>query len=90
MKFFFMLLTLLSTSAWAEITTIEGEIVKIVPAQKEIYVEEDGVKHEFYFTEKTSFLNNAKFEDLKQGMTVKVVADKKGKRYDPQSVEIIK
>ncbi len=82
----------LSVSAFAAETTIEGKIVKVVPAKKEIYVEMDGKKHEFYFTPTTTFTKGteaAKFEDLQTGMTVKVVADKKGKRYDPKSVEIV-
>ncbi len=82
---------LAAATAFAAETTIEGKIVKVVPAKKEIYVEQDGKKHEFYFTPTTTFMKGAeaaKFEDLQTGMMVKVVADKKGKRYDPKSVEI--
>lgn len=81
-----------SLSAWAKPVEVTGKIVKVVPAKKEIYVEQDGKKHEFYFTETTTYTNSegstATYEDLKVGQTVTVKADKKGKRYDPKSVTI--
>ena len=88
--FFIGAALLMGAQVWAETTTVEGEIIQIVPGRKEIYVEQDGLKHEFYFTDKTSFLNNTKFEDLKKGMTVKVVVNKAGERHHPQTVEIVK
>lgn len=71
---------------------IEGEIVKVVPAEREIYVESGGKKHEYYFNPATKVFRGDKeaaYEDLKKGMKVKVSANKIGKRLDPLEVRIL-
>jgi hypothetical protein len=76
----------------ATMVEIEGTIVKLVAKKKEIYVKDAaGKKHEFYFTDKTSVTAAgapAEFSALKEGASVKVSAEKHGKRLTPVSVEI--
>jgi hypothetical protein len=75
-----------------QISEIEGEIVKVVPEEREIYVLSAEKKHEYYFNEKTTVVKGettAAFEDLKTGMKVKVTANKIGKRLDPTTVKIL-
>ena len=74
------------------VSEIEGEIVKVVPAEKEIYVEANGKKHEYYFNEKTQVMKGetpGTYDDLRTGMKVKVTANQFGKRLDPTMVRII-
>lgn len=83
---------LAASIAFAEPTTFEGTIEKVVPAKKEIYVLTDGKKAELYFSDTTKVTRkggDGKFDDLKKGQKVKVTADKKGKRLDPLEVEIV-
>jgi hypothetical protein len=85
-------LVALPATAQTSQSIVEGTIVKVVPKETEIYVESGGVKHEYYFGPKTKVLKgkaDAAFADLKVGMKVKVTADKKGKRLDPVTVEIL-
>jgi hypothetical protein len=85
-------LNAVSTSAWAAQSVIEGTVAKVVESKKEIYVESSGKKYEYYFNDSTQVLkqgSQAQFQDLKKGMKVKVTAEKKGKRLDPQAVEIL-
>ncbi len=76
----------------AAMIEIEGTIVKLVAKKKEIYVKDAaGKKHEFYFTDKTTVTSAgapAEFSALKEGASVKVSAEKHGKRLTPVSVEI--
>ncbi len=76
----------------ANIVEIEGTIVKVVEKKKEIYVKDAaGKKHELYFkphTKLTSAGAPAEFSALKEGLSVKVSAEKHGKRLDPLTVEI--
>ncbi|NDE15294.1 hypothetical protein EBZ80_10230 [bacterium] len=71
---------------------IEGTIVKLVARKKEIYVKDAaGKKHEFYFTDKTTVTSAGapvEFSALKEGASVRVSAEKHGKRLTPVSVEI--
>jgi hypothetical protein len=80
------------TAPAANIVEIEGTIVKVVEKKKEIYVKDAaGKKHEFYFkphTKLTAAGAPAEFSALKEGLTVKVAAEKHGKRLDPLTVEI--
>jgi hypothetical protein len=85
-----------STTTGAPIAEIEGEIVKVVPAEREIYVRADDKKHEFYFNPKTTVARGVApsvtpgtFEDLTIGMRVRVTAHKYGKRLDPTNVTIL-
>lgn len=74
------------------LSQIEGEIVKVVPSEREIYVESGGKKHEYYFNPATKVFRGEKeasYEDLKKGMRVKVSANKIGKRLDPLEVRIL-
>lgn len=83
---------LVSSVAFTAVVTVEGEIEKVVPEKREIYVLADGKKNEFYFTAKTEILKGGQgitFETLKKGQKVKVTADKVGKRLDPLKVELI-
>jgi hypothetical protein len=89
-----LLVALVALPAYAQTSqsVVEGAIVKVVPKETEIYVESGGVKYEYYFNEKTKVMKGkaeAAFADLKVGMKVKVTADKKGKRLDPVTVEIL-
>jgi hypothetical protein len=90
----FAVLTLVSAGAFATASVVEGEIVKIVPAETEIYVKskEDGKKYEYYFNKATQVFEGEKastFANLKTGQKVRVTAQKKGKRLDPEKVEIL-
>lgn len=79
-------------SVAAKTSEIEGEIVKIVPAKREIYVLSAEKKHEYYFNDTTTVTKGdsaAQFDDLKTGMKVKVTANKIGKRLDPTAVKIL-
>lgn len=73
---------------------VEGTVAKVVPSKTEIYVKSkaDGKKYEYYFNAKTEVSKGGKpveFRELKEGQSVKVTAEKKGKRLDPQKVEIL-
>lgn len=83
-----------SATALAAPSIIEGNIAKIVEKKREIYVQSkaDGKKHEYYFNDQTQISKGGKpaqFSDLKVDQHVKVTAEKKGKRLDPQQVEIL-
>ncbi len=70
---------------------IQGKIVSVVPAKKEIYVMAGEKKHEYYFSDTTKIMSQGKevaFSELKEGQKVKVTAHKVGKRLDPQVVEL--
>jgi hypothetical protein len=90
-------ITLACSSAASALTTppnseIEGVIVKVVPSEREIYVESEGKKHEYYFNPMTKVVRGneeKKYEDLQKGMRVKVSANKIGKRLDPFEVRIL-
>lgn len=90
-------ITLSFSSGASALTTpltseIEGVIVKVVPSEREIYVESEGKKHEYYFNPMTKVVHGneeRKYEDLKKGMRVKVSANKIGKRLDPLEVRIL-
>jgi predicted phage tail protein len=80
--------------ARAEVSVVEGEVVKVVAKKTEIYVKNnaDGKKYEYYFNAGTKILQGGQpvpFDTLKNGSKVKVTADKKGRRFDPQVVEIL-
>ena len=81
-----------SPASTANIVEIEGTVVKVVPKKKEIYVKDAaGKKHEFYFKPHTKLMSAgapAEFSALKEGLNVKVSAEKHGKRLDPLTVEI--
>jgi hypothetical protein len=84
----------ITASALTDVPTseIEGVIAKVVPSEREIYVESAGKKHEYYFnvnTKVTQGSDEKKYEDLKQGMRVKVSAHRIGKRLDPFEVRIL-
>ncbi len=70
----------------------QGTVKKVVPAEKEIYLETtDGKTLELYFTDETQLTQNGEsveFSALKEGQTVTVNINKVGKRLDPLSVEI--
>ncbi len=72
--------------------TYEGKIVKVVPEEKEIYVEtNDGRTLELYFTENTKLLSGDKpvmFTALADGASVKVEVKNEGGRVVPVKVEI--
>ena len=81
------------TDVPASVVIHEGKIVKIVPAKTEIYIEENGKKYEYYFKDHTQITQDgapAVFASLKEGMKVRVTADRIGKRLDPKLVEILK
>lgn len=73
--------------------TYEGNIVKVVPEETEIYVETaDGKKLELYFTEETELTRNgqsASFSELEEDQRVSVQVEKVGQRLDPIKVEIL-
>lgn len=73
--------------------TYTGKAIKVDPDEKEIYVKTDDDKTlELYFTDKTELTQNGEkvsFDALSQGQEVKVKVEKKGKRLDPISVEIV-
>ncbi len=83
---------LASVPAFAATSIVEGQVAKIVAEKKEIYVEAQGQKHEYYFDSYTSVFRKGSpvdFKELQVGMKVKVTADKKGKRLQPKEVEIL-
>lgn len=84
---------LASASAWADTSVIEGKVSKVVAKKSEIYVmDKDGKKHEYYFNKDTKILHGGEavsFDHLAEGQSVRVTAEKKGKRLDPQKVEIL-
>lgn len=78
---------------FAATSVIEGNIAKIVEKKREIYVKskDDGKKYEYYFNDQTQITKDGKpaqFSDMKVDQHVKVTAAKKGKRLDPQQVEL--
>ena len=73
---------------------IEGPVVKVVPAKKEIYVQASATnkKHEFYFKPDTTLTQGgqpADFSVLKEGTRVRVTYKTVGKREEPVKVEIV-
>lgn len=75
----------------AQESIIQGKIVSVVTAKKEIYVMAGEKKHEYYFSDTTKIMSQGKevaFSELKEGQKVKVTAHKVGKRLDPQIVEL--
>lgn len=83
----------LSTNAFAaETSIIEGKVVEVQPAKREIYVQAEDKKYEYYFNDKTTLTKDGqpvKFDELADGKKVRVTAQKYGKRYDPTAVEIL-
>lgn len=76
----------------ADVVIREGKIVKMVPSKTEIYIEENGKKYEYYFKQHTQVTQNgtpSEYSALKEGMKVRVTADRVGKRLDPKLVEIL-
>jgi len=70
----------------------EGKIVKVEPAEREIYVYSQGEKLEYYFNKDTEVSEKGearKYEDLKEGQSVRVSSKKIGRRLDPLKVEIL-
>ena len=87
-------LVLASSNGFAATSVVEGKIAKVVSSKSEIYVEDStsGKKHEYYFKKDTKLLKGGQpveFAELKVGQSVRVTAEKKGKRLDPQTVEIL-
>jgi hypothetical protein len=83
-----------SMSALAATSVVEGTVAKVVKEKKEIYVtsKDDGKKYEYYFHKGTKLTKagaDVAFDLLVKDQKVKVTADKKGKRLDPQHVEIL-
>lgn len=73
--------------------TYTGTAHKVDPDEKEVYVQtDDGKMLELYFTEQTQLTRNqqpATFDDLKEGQKLEVSVEKKGKRLDPKTVNIM-
>lgn len=70
----------------------EGKIVKIEAAEREIYIFSKGEKLEYYFNKDTEVTEKGqpkRYEDLKEGQSVRVSSKKIGKRLDPLKVEIL-
>ena len=70
----------------------EGKIVKIEAAEREIYIFSQGEKLEYYFNKDTEVSEKGqpkRYEDLKEGQSVRVSSKKIGKRLDPLKVEIL-
>jgi cold shock protein len=97
LKLFLAAIMIVMISCGAQTNMVEsGEhqctVKKVVPAEKEIYVETvDGKTLELYFTDETQLTQNGEsveFSALKEGQTVTVHIKKVGKRLDPLSVEI--
>ena len=88
------LFTLTASGAIAATTnelSIEGKIVSVVAAKKEIYVSAEGKKFEFYFKDDTKLTHAEKvvpFSELSEGATVKVTYRTIGKRTEPINVEL--
>jgi len=80
--------------AVVESGSYEGAVAKVVPAEKEIYVNLDnGKKIELYFSEDTKLTQDgeaAEFSALSQGTRVRVEVKRVGKRLEPVTVEILK
>lgn len=90
----FVAVLAVASNASAALHTVEGKIAKVVPSETEIYVTSDAdqKKYEYYFDKDTQVLRNGApvdFAELKKGQRVKVLAQKKGKRLDPERVEIL-
>lgn len=73
--------------------TYQGNVKKVVPDKKEIYVGTDDNKTlELYFTDSTTLTRNGEtvaFDQLKEGSRVEVQVEKVGKRLDPMEVRIL-
>lgn len=73
--------------------TYTGEAIKVDPDEQEVYLKtEDDKTLELYFTDQTELTQNGEtvaFDALSEGQTLKVQVEKKGKRLDPISVEIV-
>ena len=82
-----------SSVSFAAPSVVEGKVDKIVEKKTEIYVKDSsGKKHEYYFNKETKVLKGEQtlaFSDLKVGQSVRVTAEKIGKRLDPKQVEIL-
>lgn len=74
--------------------TYQGTAETVDPGESEVYVRtSDDKLLELYFTDKTALTMNGnavKFDKLKEGDSVEVKVEKKGKKLDPISVEIMK
>ena len=71
--------------------SIEGKIVTVVAAKKEIYVAANGQKYEFYFKDDTTLTHAdavVPFSEISEGASVKVTYRQIGKRTEPISVEL--
>lgn len=73
--------------------TYPGTIDKVVPEEREIYVDLDnGTRLELYFNETTELVRGgspAEFSQLAQGGKVNVTVDREGNRNIPTRVEIL-
>ena len=80
-----------ATAATDTALSIEGKVVTVVAAKKEIYVSADGKKYEFYFKDDTKLTQAEKvvpFSELSEGANVKVTYRLIGKRTEPIAVEL--
>jgi hypothetical protein len=71
---------------------VEGPIAKVVTRKREIYVQGQDKKYEFYFRTNTQLLKDGQpvdFSVLTEGTKVRVSYVKVGKRTDPVKVEIL-
>ncbi|AVR47274.1 hypothetical protein C7S20_00910 [Christiangramia fulva] len=73
--------------------TYTGEAIKVDPEEQEVYLKTDDDKTlELYFTDQTKLSKDGEtvaFNTLSEGQTLQVEVEKKGKRLDPISVEIV-
>lgn len=73
--------------------TYDGTVKKVVPEEREIYVETaDDKTLELYFTDQTTLNQNGQtvdFSTLEEGQNVQVEIEKVGQRLDPISVTIL-
>lgn len=73
--------------------TYQGTAETVDPGEKELYVRtQDDKLLELYFTDQTKLTKNGspvKFDQLKEGASVEVEVEKKGKKLDPISVRIM-
>lgn len=73
--------------------TYDGTVKKVVPEEREIYVETaDDKTLELYFTDQTTLNQNGQtvdFSTLEEGQNVQVEVEKVGQRLDPISVRIL-
>lgn len=73
--------------------TYDGTVKKVVPEEREIYVETaDDKTLELYFTDQTTLNQNGQtvdFSTLEEGQNVQVEVEKVGQRLDPISVTIL-